>query len=799
MLGLALGGAATLSLPAAAQSAPQQAASYHIAAGSLDQALKQFAKASGVLLAYTPEMVQDKQSAGLNGNYTTQAAFNALLAGSGLEAKVGTNGQYTLQRAVLTPAPIAVAPASAPTSRAEATLPTTVVRGSAQLDATTEDINSYAARAATVAGKTPMLLKQTPASVSVLTRERMQDQNLTTLQEALRYVTGVESIDYGDNTAYFRSRGSQLGVQFDGVPIASGLQYQSQFDLAMYDRVEVMRGPAAVMSGIGEPGGSVNLVRKRPKEDFHVQTETQASTFGGLRQMVDVTGPLNEAGTVRGRAVVVGANTGVSVDRTRNREFMAYGALDIDLMSGTKLELSATHEVSTTHGIDYGAGGVINSSRTALIGRVPSSYTRNFSPDWGQSYTSVQEASANLTHKFDNGWQSSSTLYYRGQGLRSWYAYSGAGATANSLAYFGNQRQRAGYNWFGADTHVSGPVEAFGRTHTVTVGADYSRMGNSSRYGYKSVAGPMPGGTWDLNDPNAVPKVDTPFTSGTTSRLEQYGLYAQARVRVADPLTVVLGAREAFLHQRSQDFIPTQQPWRDEAKVDHRFLPSVGVVWDINPSTTAYVSYARFLAAQTETTFAGAMLAPRTGTQYEVGVKNSFLQDRLSTTMALFYLEDNGRAVSDPNNPRGSVPAGRARNQGVELEVSGKPTNNWNLYAGYTYLDIHFDNDGANLTDGTDPRNLFKLWTNYRFTEGALKGWNIGGGMVAQSSISRGVTQGGYAVYNAQIGYQVNRHVNVALQINNLFDRDYYLRPPGRFFSVFGDKRNAMLTVRTDF
>ncbi|CAG9209135.1 hypothetical protein PSP6_280010 [Paraburkholderia tropica] len=189
---------------------------------------------------------------------------------------------------------------TAPAANGEV-LPAVTVSGANDADATTEGSGSYAAKKATIGGKVAQSIKETPNSVSVLTRQQMDDQNVTTIQDALRYVTGVSSIDYGDGTAYFRARGSQLGIEFDGVPTLSGLQYQLQFDLAMYDRVEILRGPGGSIDGMGEPGGVVNLVRKRPQDQFHLATETQVDSFGSVRQMIDVTGPLNKDGTVRAR------------------------------------------------------------------------------------------------------------------------------------------------------------------------------------------------------------------------------------------------------------------------------------------------------------------------------------------------------------------------------------------------------------------------------------------------------------------------------------------------------------------
>ncbi|WP_322029491.1 TonB-dependent siderophore receptor [Paraburkholderia sp. J76] len=679
---------------------------------------------------------------------------------------------------------------------ANSTLP--AVEVTAAPDATTEGSGSYAGRTATIAGKTEQSIKEIPGSVSVLTRQRMDDQNLTSIQDALKYVTGVQSVDYGDGTAYYKSRGNYLSIEFDGVPIIGGLQYLQQFDLAMYDRIEVLRGPSGVIDGVTDPGGTVNLVRKRPQDTFHVSTETQVGSFGSFRQMIDVTGPLNKDGSLRGRAVVVGSDALQSVDATRQKEVMAYGAIDYDFDPRTTLSVSGGYQVNPINALDYGAPGVTDADGN-LLGRVPSSFTRNFSPSWNYAYTSLYEVNGNLVHKFENGWKSQTTVFYRHELTKADYAYSGPGATADGLSFFGEQKQRSTYDWWGADTNVTGPIRAFGQTHTLTIGANYSLQNSTAQSGFVALNGPFDGETFSLFDPNAVEKTDVPFTYGANNRVEQYGVYAQARIKLLTPLTLVLGAREAFLQEQSQPIIPTVEDWTTEAQINHRFLPSVGLVYDITPSMTAYASYSRFLTAQTATTYTGALLPPRTGEQYEVGLKNSFFGNRVSTTAALFRINDNNRAITDPNNPTGSIAGGKSTDEGFEFEITGQPLPNWNVYAGYTYLNVNYENDAPNLTDGTDPKHLFKLWTNYLFSQGALRGLSVGGGMLAQTRITRGVDQGAYAIFNAQIGYQFNKHVQASLNLNNIFNRDYYIRPPGTFFSTFGNKRNVMLTVRSDF
>ena len=358
--GLAL--SAGLPHTASAQNATPQAAqgastSYAIPAGPLAPALRNLASSANVLLTFTEDQTSGKRTRGVNGRYTPGAALAALLAGTGLEAARQDNGGYLLRPA----------PAS------DTTLPDVKVSGNA-LDGTTEGSGSYAASTATV-GKIPVPIKEIPGSVSVLTRERMDDQNIATIQQGLRYVTGVGSVDYGDGTGYYRARGNQMGVQFDGVSIMNGLQYQQQFDMSMYDRVEVLRGPAGVTDdALGQPGGTVNLVRKRPQDQFHFSSETQVSTFGGVRQVLDAGGPLNAEGTLRGRAVIAGNNSQQSIDVTRNKNAMGYVALDYDFSPRTTLSFSGGYQVTKITGLDYGAPGVVNDDFTALIGRVPGSF-----------------------------------------------------------------------------------------------------------------------------------------------------------------------------------------------------------------------------------------------------------------------------------------------------------------------------------------------------------------------------------------------------------------------------------------
>lgn len=160
--------------------------------------------------------------------------------------------------------------------------------------------------------------------------------------------------------------------------------------------------------------------------------------------------------------------------------------------------------------------------------------------------------------------------------------------------------------------------------------------------------------------------------------------------------------------------------------------------------------------------------------------------------------------MADDANPGRYLAQGEAQSQGVEAEISGRLLPNWDLYAGYTYLQTRYLSDPTQegqIVNPETPKHLFKVWTTYRFTPDVLPGWRVGGGVRAQSRTSRNNVswQGGYTVVDAQVGYKVNRNLDASLTLNNVFDRHYYARVPSNFYGIYGEPRNVMLTLRATY
>lgn len=304
----------------------------NIPAQPLAQALQTLGQQTSLQIIYSPESIQNLRSSALNGRYQEDDSLSALLKGTGIRHQRDGNTVTLL------------APA---TGSAMELAPTSVT--SQQLGATTEGSNSYTTGAVTI-GKGEHSLRETPQSVTVITRKMLDDQNLNTIEQVMEKTPGITVYDSPMGGKYFYSRGFRMTgqYQYDGVPLDIGSSYVQadsfNSDMAIYDRVEVLRGAAGMMKGAGGTAGGVNFVRKRGQETPHTQLSLSAGTWDNYRGQVDTGGPLNDAGTIRGRAVVTQQTRQYFYDVGARKDQIYYGALDFDLSPDTTLGLGMAYE-----------------------------------------------------------------------------------------------------------------------------------------------------------------------------------------------------------------------------------------------------------------------------------------------------------------------------------------------------------------------------------------------------------------------------------------------------------------------
>lgn len=792
LLMCAMSGALVVALPgqARAQSATATPAAaskrtYTIPAGSLDQVLNRFAGEGGVELSVDSKLTQGKSSSGLSGSYTVTEGFEQIVRGQGLQVTRADNGTYSLR-------------VTSAATQGENYLPAYKVKATSELSATTEG-GGYAANAVTMFGSTESL-KDIPSSVSVVTRQQMDDQNITSINDAMRYTTGVSSINYTGNsgtasTAYYTARGFPVDVTLDGVSIVNGLQYMPQFDMAMYDRAEVFRGPAGLTDGQGDLGGSVNLVRKMPTSQFQFNSETQIGSWDNYREMIDVSGPLNQDGTLRGRVVGVGNTADSFIDGEHSREGMGYAALAYDIDPRTTVSLTVAYQTAPDYRYDWGVG--YDSNNNLVIG--PRGWSQNFAPDWAYSSQTFKEATATLKHQFDNGWKVEATVLSRQFDTYAKYAFTGDPDAGTNIGDYDGQRQDLKYNWLGFDAHASGQVTLFDRKNDVVVGTNYTS------YKYQGLYGSQDMGNYNIFAAADIPEPAMPYTSGGNEDIDQFSLYGHVVSHLTDRFSLVLGGQDIFFKQQSKTTLPTVSDWSTDAKENGKFVPYGGLIYALTSQISAYASYAEQFSPQTGTTYTGAALQPFTARQYEVGFKGGFLDNRLNATVAVFRINGDNLEMGDQEHPNYYVTTGAVRSQGWEAEVSGSPLPNWNVIAGYTQVNTSYTSsptDQGQSYNGETPRNLFKLWNTYRFAQGPLQGLTVGGGMYVQSNtwrIDPQYHQSGYALFSGKVGYQFNQHLEANVVVNNLFDKRYYDRAPSSYFAEYGAPRNVMLTVRVAY
>lgn len=677
------------------------------------------------------------------------------------------------------------------------------VRRLPRIDVSAEAPRPSYAQEAAIAGKEPLAPREIANSVSVISSQRIEDQRLQTVADALNQVTGVTVISNDTSQSQYYSRGYSLGVAYDGIPARGSLNGMQQFDLPMYEQVEVLRGPAGLFMGTNEPGGVVNLVRKRARRDFALSGSVSAGSWDNYHADVDVTGPLDTDGSVRARAVLSTTDRAYFYDVTDTRRWLAYGTLDWDITADTTLSLALAAQDDHTRASFSGlpaweSGELLDVSRRT-----------NPVPEWSRSTWRSHELVAEIEHRLENGWAVRGRFNRREQDnfFKDAYVTTGVSQATGMVNY----RRRQGdfdHRRDAVDIYASGPLMALGREHQALVGFNYERYRSGyERYGWKT---PDRVNDVPFGRPDLVPDLqDVVYDQGSKSQTSQRGFYGQLRASIADPLTVVLGARVSWFNDKSRGASPSARTdWNQGASESSHFTPYGAVLYDLTDNLTVYGSYASIFMPQTQLRADGSVLDPREGRQVEVGIKGEWLDGLLQSSLAVYDLRDTNRAQGDGNGYY--VNTGEVSSKGWEFEIVGRPAPGYEVQLGYAYSRVKYlkDKNNEGLPFQTwEPKHSARLWGLRSFSEGALEGLTLGVGVNIASSSSAGSSdawamrrQGGYAITNAMASYRLNRHVTVQFNANNLFDRTYYTRLGGtNTYNTYGEPRNFMLTLRAQY
>ncbi|EPW3551653.1 Fe(3+)-pyochelin receptor FptA [Pseudomonas aeruginosa] len=676
----------------------------------------------------------------------------------------------------------------------ETELPDMVISG--------ESTSATPAAGVTTLGKVPLKPRELPQSASVIDHERLEQQNLFSLDEAMQQATGVTVQPFQLLTTAYYVRGFKVdSFELDGVPALLGNTASSPQDMAIYERVEILRGSNGLLHGTGNPAATVNLVRKRPQREFAASTTLSAGRWDRYRAEVDVGGPLSASGNVRGRAVAAYEDRDYFYDVADQGTRLLYGVTEFDLSPDTLLTVGAQYQhidsITNMAGVPMAKDG-------SNLGLSRDTY---LDVDWDRFKWDTYRAFGSLEQQLGGGWKGKVSAEY--QEADSRLRYAGSFGAIDPQTGDGGQLMGAAYKFKSIqrslDANLNGPVRLFGLTHELLGGVTYAQgetRQDTARF-LNLPNTPVNVYRWD---PHGVPRPQIgQYTSPGTTTTTQKGLYALGRIKLAEPLTLVVGGRESWW---DQDTPATR------FKPGRQFTPYGGLIWDFARDWSWYVSYAEVYQPQADRqTWNSEPLSPVEGKTYETGIKGELADGRLNLSLAAFRIDLENNPQEDPDHPGPPnnpfyISGGKVRSQGFELEGTGYLTPYWSLSAGYTYTSTEYlkdsQNDSGTRYSTFTPRHLLRLWSNYDLPWQDRR-WSVGGGLQAQSDYSvdyRGVSmrQGGYALVNMRLGYKIDEHWTAAVNVNNLFDRTYYqsLSNPN-WNNRYGEPRSFNVSLRGAF
>lgn len=665
-----------------------------------------------------------------------------------------------------------------------------------------EDLSgAVTAPGVTTIGKLPLKLKETPQSVSVIDHERLEQQNLFSLDEVMQQATGVTVQPFQLLTTAYYVRGFKVdSFELDGVPALLGNLASSPQDMAVYERVEILRGSNGLLHGSGNPAATVNLVRKRPQKAFAASATLSGGSWDRYRGEVDIGGPLTESGNVRGRMVAAYEDRDYFYDVGQQDTQLLYGITEFDLSPDTLLTLGAQYQtidsVTNMAGVPMAKdGSSLNLSRSTYL-----------DVDWDRFKWTTRRVFGAVEQQLANDWKAKVAAEY--QDADSSLLYAGSFGAIDPLTGDGGQLMGAAYKFESTqkslDASLNGPFSLFGRKHELLLGSNYSQGETEQRSADFTTPLNVPVNVYRW-DPHSVPKpgigaYTSPGSTTTTSK----GVYALTRFKLLDPLTLVVGARASWWDQDAPS---------DHLKPGRQITPYGGLIWDVTQNWSWYGSYAEVFQPQTGQTWSGDLLKPVEGKTYETGIKGELMDGRLNVSLAAFRIDLENNPQVDPDHPGVGqntyyISGGKVRSQGFELESTGYITPDWSLFAGYTYTTTEYLKDTRNNAgDGYaefTPRHMLRVWSQYELPWQDRR-WSVGGGVQAQSDFSTqsgSVTmqQGGYALLNARVAYRIDEHWTASVNGNNLADRKYYqsLSNPN-WNNRYGEPRSLNMTLRGTF
>ncbi len=661
-----------------------------------------------------------------------------------------------------------------------------------------EQTKAYNVKNSSSATKLNIEAKETPQTINVVTRQQIEDFGLNSTRDVLKNTPGVTVSNQETERTTYMARGFEISnILTDGVGFPlSGYNYNNTNpDTYFYDRVEVVKGADSLTNAFGDPSATINNIRKRPTQEFQASGGVSYGSWDTQRYEADVSGAIIPSGKVRGRIMGYEQTGDSYLDRYSSEKNGFAGIIEADLTDSTLLTAGYSQEQNKPNANNWGSLPLLDANGKQI------SYDRSYNPnpDWAHWDNETQNAFVELKQKINDLWTAKLTYNYldtkHNSRLLYYYGYPKADGSGVSLTPWGGQEHQEKH---AVDFNLEGTYKLFNREHEASLGYSYVRSHQQDKQS-----------TGTINDSNVIKSTTTDWSSWTPQSITWSDLteaanykqninsiYAATRLHLNEDLKLLLGANYVQAESKGESYGSPMS--YSESKVS----PYVGLTYNFTPEYTGYMSYTSIFRPQTgidkDTNQA---LKPIDGKSYEMGVKSSWLDDRLTGTLSVFKTEQNNYPLrsSDGNPLNRKVPTSDLESQGVEVGLSGQITDNVNLSFGYAQFSIKDTKNGGEART-YNPNQTLNLLTTY--TPPVLPKLKVGAGLQWQdgiklydSNVNSTIKQDAYALVNLMASYEVNDHITLQANGNNIFDKKYLNSfPDGQAF--YGAPANYTVAVK---
>jgi iron complex outermembrane receptor protein len=776
--------------------AAEQASSvraYNLPSAPLTNTLNQIASQAGLALSLNPSLASGKTSAPVNGQFDAAGALREALRGTGLQLEQSATGSYTL---VAVPEGVMSLPA------------TSVIGVEADPENAWGPVQGYLAKRTAAGTKTDTALVEVPRSISVATREQMDDRNVQSLDDAVRYMPGITASSYGSDTRadWLRVRGFEPTQFLDGLPLPKGVYANPKQETWNLDRLALLRGPASSIYGQTPPGGLLDMVSRRPSAESSNEIQLQYGSDNQRQINFASTGKIDDEGQFLYGLSGVVRDSGTQIDHVDNKRYNIAPSLTWNINEDTRFTLLTQFTRDDT-GITSQFLPIQGTKINMPFGDV--SHHKNLGdPDWEYYDRTYYALGYAFEHRLNDVWQFRQNLRY----TKSDLSFQGITVGAYPFTQVDNDGNVGrsttsvdeDISQFAVDNNFQADFATGDVSHTVLIGFDHQR----SNTNYTSIFGSAP--PTNVNNPlRGVEIVRPPRSSAFydyDQKTYQTGLYVQDQMAL-DQWRLTLGGREDWVHTGTKFF---NKGDATNTERDTNFSGNAAISYVFDNGFVPYLSYAEsFQPTSNATASPTDSFKPTEGEQWELGIKYQPPGSDTLLSAAIYDLTQKNVSVTTTNSDNVSITSqtGEVKVKGLELEAVSDVTENLKVIAAYTLAKSEVqkgDFKGNRLQ--LMPNQQASMWADYTWHNGVLDGFGVGGGVRYtgntygdQANTELGKADA-YTVFDAAVHYDLGRLDNslkgasLALNATNVFDKDY-ISTCDSFYCYYGDQRSVVASA----